>query len=135
MKNTYEDIIHLPHHVSPTRPQMSMSERAAQFSPFAALTGYGDVIAETARTTDQQAELDEDLLAELDQKLRVLAEHLQDVPKVSLTYFQPDIRKEGGAYRTVSCKVTKIDQTAGKLKTADGLEIPFEDLCAIDGPF
>lgn len=96
MNKSYDDIIHLPHHVSATHPHMSMAERAAQFSPFAALTGYEDVLTETARKTEQKIELDETIKEELDQKLHLLAEHVQNPPSVSITYFQPDDYKEGG---------------------------------------
>lgn len=133
MKDSYEDIIRLPHHVSATHPQMPAADRAAQFSPFAALTGYGDIIAETSRNTDIRIEPDEDLREELDLKLRILAGHVQNPPEVTLTYFQPNLRKEGGTYRTIVCRITKIDPAAQMIRTEDGLEIPVSDLRAVDG--
>lgn len=105
----YGDIIDLPHHVSDTRPRMSMLDRAAQFSPFAALTGYEAVLRETGRLTDDYTELDEDARALLDEKLRWVSEHLAEGPEVSITYFQPDGRKEGGAYVRAVGKVKKFD--------------------------
>ena len=94
--NQYEDIINLPHHVSPTRPQMPMSDRAAQFAPFAALTGYDAAIKETGRLTDEKIELDEEALTALDMKYQFLMDALDDAPEVTITYFQPDERKAGG---------------------------------------
>ena len=101
MTGKYDDIIHLPHHVSATRPRMPMLDRAAQFSPFVALTGYEAAVRETARLTDQRVELDESAKAELDRKLRLLLS-LPGQPEASITYFRPDERKEGGAYETVT---------------------------------
>ena len=100
----YDDILHLPHHVSPTRPRMTMAERAAQFSPFAALTGHDEAIRETGRVTVGKIELGEDEKAELDQKQRLLLAALErgGQPPVTVTYFQPDQRKEGGEYRTAA---------------------------------
>ena len=92
----YDDIIHLPHHVSRIHPQMSMEDRAAQFSPFAALTGYDAAIVETARLTAQRVELDEYERQALNKKLQFISEHLNEHPKVSITCFVPDARKEGG---------------------------------------
>lgn len=96
--NQYEDIINLPHHVSTTRPQMPMSDRAAQFSPFAALTGYDAAIKETGRLTDTKIELDDEELHNLNLKFQFLVEHLEDEPEVAVTYFKADERKAGGAY-------------------------------------
>ena len=92
----YEDIINLPHHVSTTRPQMPMSDRAAQFSPFAALTGYDAAIKETGRLTDTKIELDDEELHNLNLKFQFLVEHLEDEPEVAVTYFKADERKAGG---------------------------------------
>lgn len=92
----YREIIDLPHHVSKTRPQMPMSDRAAQFAPFAALTGYDAAIKETGRLTDERIELDEEALTALDMKYQLLMDALDDKPEVTITYFQPDERKAGG---------------------------------------
>lgn len=108
MIGEYEDIIHLPHHVSSKRPQMSMLDRAAQFSPFAALTGYDDAIQETGRLTEQKIELDEETLEKLDERFQILQEHLGEQPEVRFTYFKTDERKEGDSYLTVSRVVRKI---------------------------
>ena len=106
--NQYEDIINLPHHVSPTRPQMPMSDRAAQFAPFAALTGYDAAIKETGRLTDEKIELDEEALTALDMKYQFLMDALDDAPEVTITYFQPDERKAGGKYVSAVGAVRKF---------------------------
>ncbi len=105
----YADIIDLPHHVSKKRQQMSMAVRAAQFSPFAALTGHDAAIQETARLTDAQITFDEDSLADLNLKIQILLENEDRDPDVSITYFEPDPLKSGGAYITVSGTIKKID--------------------------
>ena len=105
----YEDIIHLPRPVSKKRSPMSNFDRAAQFSPFAALTGYDAVIAETGRLTDQCIELDEGGKALLDEKLQTIREHLAEQPEAKLTVFCPDSRKTGGAYEEITGRVKKID--------------------------
>ena len=127
----YSDIIDLPHHVSTRRPRMSMLSRAAQFSPFAALTGYEDSIREVARLTDARIELDECAKAALDEKLRILQSDPQ-MP-VSITYFVPDARKEGGAYVTAEGSVRKIDRHI--VRMADRTEIPLEYIIGIEGDF
>ena len=107
---TYDDIINLPHHVSVKRPQMSMEDRAAQFSPFAALVGYEDTIDETNRQVEQFAELDENYLCELDEKLQQIQQRIAERPYVEITYFVPDELKSGGAYATTQGNVKKIDK-------------------------
>ena len=102
MSGKYDDILHLPHHVSTKHPQMSMQDRAAQLSTFAALTGYGEVIRETGRLTEDWIELDEAAKAELDRRLRLLAAGLDQRPAVTVTWFQPEERKAGGAYVTAA---------------------------------
>ena len=98
MKDLYEDIINRPHHVSKARPQMSELERAAQFAPFAALTGYEDAIEETGRLTDEEILLDETAVDRINEQLQYLAAHMDEGIRVSVTYFRPDDRKSGGAY-------------------------------------
>lgn len=105
----YDDIIDLPHPTSNTHPRMSVRNRAAQFAPFAALTGYEAAIQETARITDEKIELDENQREILDEKLLILKEHLKESPKVMITYFKADEKKEGGAYLTESGMIKKID--------------------------
>ena len=106
----YREIIDLPHHVSKTRPQMPMSDRAAQFAPFAALTGYDSAIRETGRLTDEKIELDEEALTALDMKFQLLMKAIDEEPEASVTYFKPDQRKDGGAYLTETGKIGKIDE-------------------------
>ena len=105
----YADIIGLPHHVSTRHPQMSMEKRAAQFSPFAAMVGHDAAILETARLTKDKPELSEDEKAVIDGKLQLLQEHIRQQPEVTVTYFQPDKKKSGGAYVTATGYVKKID--------------------------
>ena len=110
-KNPYADIIHLPHHKAANRPHMSLYDRAAQFSPFAALTGFDGVIAETARLTDRKVELSESEKILLDQKLTLIDDVIQDkhYPEISVVYFVPDYLKEGGEYEEYTGQVRKID--------------------------
>ena len=109
MSGQYDDIINLPHYVSATRPQMPMLDRAAQFAPFAALTGYDAAIKETGRLTDEKIEMDEEALNILNMKFQILVDNLHDEPEVSFTYFKPDERKAGGAYLEVTGTVKKVD--------------------------
>lgn len=122
-KGKYEDIINLPHHVSKTHPQMPLYDRAAQFSPFAALTGYEDAIRETARLTDDWVQLSEDKKQELDEKLRQLISEKGRTEPVTITFFQPDERKAGGSYRTVTGQIRKFDMCKRKVFFKDGTEI------------
>ena len=132
MKNPYDDILHLPHPTSKNHPRMSIQERAAQFSPFAALTGHAAAIAETARLTDRRMELDEDTRAELDRRQAILLEHISERPVVTITWFRPDERKEGGAYVTTTGRLKKIDQVERILVLMDGTNIPLEDVAALE---
>lgn len=129
MTGEYDDIINLPHHVSKTRQPMSMLERAAQFSPFQALTGYGAAIKETARLTDEKAELGEDDLSALNVKLRILMDHLEESPEVSFVCFRLDERKAGGSYVSVTGKVRRIDETAGQIILLSREKIPIHSVC------
>ena len=129
----YADIIDMPHHVSKDRPHLSMHQRAAQFSPFAALVGYDDVIEETRRQTDLKRELDETEKAELDRKLSVIASRLAEKPIVVIEYFVPDKTKAGGEYVFKSGTVVKILQVQKKLVLGDGTEIRIEDIADISG--
>ena len=132
-RDPYEDIINLPHHVSPTRPRMSRADRAAEFSPFAALSGYGDAVKETARLTGQRIELDESAKAALDEKLRLLAEVIEDRPETAITYFLPDRKKTGGEYVTVSGRVKRADSVQRELVMMNGTRIPVEDILDVTG--
>ena len=127
----YDDIINLPHHVSTTRPHMPMIDRAAQFMPFRALTGYEDAVRETARLTDEKIELTEDEKAILDMRLQKLADEISSQPKVTLTYFRPDKKKTDGAYLTVTGQLKKIDDYEGALILMGGERILIEDILEI----
>lgn len=127
----YDDIIHLPHHVSSTRPHMPMPDRAAQFMPFRALTGYEDAVHETARLTDERIELTEDEKALLDMRLQKLADEIGSQPKVTLTYFRPDKKKAGGAYIHITGQLKKIDDYDGALILMGGERILIEDILEI----
>lgn len=124
MNDRYDDIIHLPHHVSKTRPQMSMMDRAAQFSPFAALTGYDAAIKETGRLTDEKIELGEETKAVLDRKQRYLSDMISVQPEITVTYFLPDERKSGGTYLSVTGKLKRIDEYERMMILTDGKKIP-----------
>ena len=128
----YEDIINLPHHVSKTRPQMSMLDRAAQFSPFAALTGYDVAIKETGRLTDEKIELDEDTKAALDMKQAYLIEMIDEQPEITIIYFLPDARKVGGAYVTVTGNLKRFDEYERLLILTNGKKIPMDDIADIE---
>jgi hypothetical protein len=128
----YDDIIGLPHHVSATHPQMSRLDRAAQFAPFAALTGYGAAIKETARLTDERAELGEYELMELNAGIQMLMERIDEHPQVEITYFKPDERKDGGAYLTVKSRAKRLNEYERFLLLEDGTEIPFNDIYKIE---
>ena len=128
MSGKYDDIINLPHPTSKRFSRMPLEERAAQFSPFAALTGYDAVIRETSRLTDRRVELDECRRQELDAALRDLAARLPARPEVLVTYFLPDARKEGGEYVHVSGRLRKIDSLMRTLILEDGTVIPIDDV-------
>ena len=132
MRGKYDDIIHLPHHTSAKRTRMSLLDRAAQFSPFAALTGYDAVIEETGRLTDAPIELAEGAKAELDQAINKLMETLPTQPYAEITYFKRDERKLGGAYLTVTGRVKKIDPYEMILTMADGTVIELNLIYCID---
>ena len=133
MNGKYNEIMGLPHHVSKNRPQMPMSDRAAQFAPFAALTGYDAAIKETGRLTDERIELDVEALSALDMKYQLLMETLDEAPEVTITYFQPDERKAGGKYVSAVGAVKKIDDFERRITMRDGTRIPMDDVLSIDG--
>lgn len=132
MTNPYRDMLHLPHPEPKKRQRMSMHDRAAQFSPFAALTGYEAVIQETGRITDRDFELAEDGKRMLDEALRALEARLGEGPEVSVTWFVPDERKAGGAYRTLSGPVRNLDRMNQCLLMEDGTRIPFGRILEIE---
>ena len=133
MNRKYNEIMGLPHHVSKNRPQMPMSDRAAQFAPFAALTGYDAAIKETGRLTDERIELDVEALSALDMKYQILMEALDEAPEVTITYFQPDERKAGGKYVSAVGAVKKIDDFERRITMQDGAKIPMDDVLSIEG--
>lgn len=132
-RRKYSDIIDLPHHVSATRAQMSMIERAAQFSPFAALTGYEAAVHETARLTDERVELDEGRIAVLDERIQVIRDRIVkgERPEIVVTYFQPDERKAGGHYVTVTSLAKRVDEYARVIEMIDGNRILIDDIYEI----
>ena len=135
MSGPYDDIINLPHPTSLKHPQMSIQDRAAIFSPFSALSGHAGAIAETARLTEQRIELDEDTKAELDRRQAMLLEHIREQPEITVTWFQPDERKEGGAYLTTTGRLKKIDPIERTLVLLDGPSIQLEDVFNLDSPY
>ena len=128
MSGTYDDIIALPHPEPRTHPRMSLHDRAAQFSPFAALTGHSAAIAETGRLTASRITLDESEIARVDAALQRLRELLPQASAVSITYFVPDERKAGGSYQTVTGTARRIDTANGVLLLTDRREIPIADI-------
>ena len=127
--SNYDDILHLPHPTSKTHRRMSRQDRAAQFSPFAALTGYEAVVKETARLTEKRPVLTEDEVAELDARLR-LAMELD--AEVTVTWFQPDATKSGGSYVTTTSRVKKADELQRILTMEDGAQIPIQEVTAVE---
>lgn len=128
----YDDIINLPHHTSEKHPHMSSYDRAAQFSPFSALTGHDEALKETGRLTDSEIIMDEYAVAELNEKLRCIGENLASKPTVTITYFKPDDKKSGGAYLTVTGCVRKIDEYEHNVVLTDRTVIPIEHIIEIE---
>jgi len=131
MTGPYDDIIHLPHPDSAKHPRMSMEARAAQFAPFAALSGHSAAIEETSRLTDRRVELSEEAKAELDMKQQLLADAISARPEISVTWFQPDERKDGGAYVITTGRLKKIDAYERMLVMTEGSAIPLDDVLEI----
>ena len=144
----YDDIIHLPHHVSTSRARMTLENRAAQFAPFAGLTGYDAAIKETRRLTEVRMEIDESRKRELNEKLRILEAACgrnmkgrnsdtevskENFPEITVIYFVPDEKKTGGAYVSISGEVKKLDPYAGRIILTDEQEIPREEIVEITG--
>ena len=128
----YKDIINLPHKQSSKRPHMSLLDRAAQFAPFAALVGYDDAIKETGRLTDVRIEMSEENLAVLNTRYQILVDHLGEEPEVTITYFEPDKKKSGGAYCSVTGQVKEIDEYERIVKLEDGTKIPIQQIYGIE---
>ena len=132
-RKKYADIIDLPHHQSDTRPKMSNYERAAQFSPFAALTGHADSIKETARLTDEYSEPSEEMKAIMNEKILFLMEQLENQPEITITFFKPDEKKQGGEYITITGVVKKIKTYERQIQMTTGDLIPIDMIFGIDG--
>lgn len=130
----YSDIIHLPRPISEKHPRMPMLDRAAQFSPFAALTGYEEAIYETGRLTEEKTELGEEEKAILDRKQRLLLEKLYERPTLTVTFFVPDEKKSGGRYVTKTGNLKKLHLLEKWMLLTDGTRIPLEDVKNIESP-
>lgn len=131
-EHQYDDIINLPHHVSSRRPHMDPIDRAAQFSPFAALTGHDEAIKETARLTDQYMELDENTKELLNRRLQIIREHLSEKPEIFIIYFDPDEKKSGGSYINLNGKVKKIDEFGRRLILENDVPIQFDQIYGLE---
>ena len=129
----YDDIINLTNHISQKHPQMSLYARSAQFAPFAALTGYEDAIKQTSRETSEKIDIDDELKSILDSKLQIIMEQIKNKPEISITYFIPDLKKNGGSYITVTGIVKKIDLYNQHIYLANDTEIPINDIINISG--
>lgn len=131
--DNYDDILHLPHPVSKTFPQMSLRDRAAQFAPFAALNGHNDAINETARFTNEKIDVEETNAEILDRKMAILLANLQTTPKISITYFQPDEKKKGGLYKMTTGNLQKVDEAENALIFTNKEKIPLNSIFEIEG--
>ena len=132
-EDNYEDIINLPHHTSKKYPRMSLEARSAQFAPFAALTGYDEVLIETARLTNERIEIDETIKVIIDSKLQIIKEHIKEMPLITFMYFVPDSKKDGGKYVTVTGNVKKIDEYRNGIVLENKTEIPIDEIIDING--
>ena len=131
--NKYDDMIYLPNPTPTCKPRMSLHDRAAQFSPFAALTGYEDAVEETARLTDTRLELSEDMKTILNEKMQMIVDNMDSETIVTITYFVPDKKKSGGAYVDVTGVVKEIDEYERCIVMTDKKKIPIEQIRAIEG--
>ena len=131
-KFPYEDIVNLPPHISKKHPQPSMLDRAARFAPFAAITGYEEMVLEEARVTEERIDLDEGALALLNEKLNMIQEFLDEEPEVTITYFEPDKKKSGGAYVSVTGTVKRIDEYEHLILMTDGKKIYIDSIYNIE---
>ena len=131
-EHRYDDILNMPHHVSNSHPHMSMHDRAAQFSPFAALVGYDDAVKETARQTNEKQELTADKITDLNQKIAFLTENADERPEITIEYFIPDEKKTGGKYVTLSGNFRRIDEYSHNMIFTSGEEIPLNDIFEIE---
>lgn len=134
-KDNYADIIDLPHHQSETHPHMSMEDRAAQFSPFAALTGHSDAIKETARLTDRKIELSEDEKLKINEKLQIINSVAGSNTIFDFIYFVPDEMKKGGAYISYAGSVKRIDEIEGLVYLNDNTAIEINQILKIESDY
>ena len=130
--NRYDDIIQLPHHQSTKRAHMSLHDRAARFAPFAALTGHDAAIEETARLTEDEITLDDNAIADINEKLYEISQHLSERWRVSITYFRPDERKKGGKYLTDVGTIQKIKESEQLILMDSGVQIKMEQIIKIE---
>ena len=128
MKRNYDDIINLPRHVSDKHPHMSIHDRAAQFAPFAALTGHSEAVSETASYVDEKIDLGEDAIKEIQDALNYIQEHISESPQVTITYFVADDRKRGGRYVTETVKIKYVDNLEQNIKFDNGICVKFENI-------
>ena len=128
MKRNYDDIINLPRHVSDNHPHMSIHDRAAQFAPFAALTGHGEAVSETARYVDEKIDLGEDAIKEIQDALNYIQEHIAESPEINITYFVADRRKQGGRYVTETVKIKYVDNLEQNIRFDNGVCVKFENI-------
>ncbi len=128
----YDQIIHLNRPLDPKHPPMSLHNRAAQFAPFDALTGFGSQIYETSRRTDKKKELSEEIKSEINDKLLQLAKHIHEQPEVTVTYFIPDKTKDGGAYQTITASAVKLNIYDEYLILKNDLRISFDDILELE---
>lgn len=133
MINKYDDIINLPHYEPVYHKRMSKSSRAAQFAPFAALTGYNEAIKETERLTDKKIDITDEVREDLNSKLKIILDHIKEKPKISVTYFIGDKKKSGGKYVNIEGNVVKIDSYKKSMKLDSNKVILFDDIVKIEG--
>ena len=131
-KFPYEDIVNLPPHISKRHPQPSMMDRAARFAPFAAITGYEEMVLEEARITEERIDLDEGTSSILNEKLNMIQEFIDEEPEVTITYFEPDKKKTGGAYVSITGVVKRIDEYERLVIMTDGKKIRIEDIYGLE---
>lgn len=131
-KFPYEDIVNLPPHISKKHPQPTMIDRAARFAPFAAITGYEEMVLEEARITEERIDLDEGTLSILNEKPNMIQEFIDEEPEVTITYFEPDKKKSGGAYIDITGTVKRIDEYEHLVIMTDGKKIRIEDIYGLE---
>lgn len=128
----YEDIVNLPRHISKVHPQATMADRAARFSPFAAISGYEDMVKEAARVTEERIDITDATKELLNEKLNMIIEFLDEEPEVTITYFEPDKKKDGGAYISITGTVKRIDEYERIVLMSDDKKIKIDEIYAIE---